>query len=216
MSQQIEDAEIESVSPERRAMLVATLADAFGADPLHTWLFPDPVARAAAMPRWMTAMIDLAPEGAALEGVLDLACGAVWHPPVRADAQPDDQPGDQPENQHGDPSALIAVLVDTLGETVAWERLGELGRMAAERPEAPHWYLGLVGTRSGGRGQGLATRLLSPRLAECDANGHDAYLESTNPRNVSLYERLGFETTGTLNLGSADGPLITTMWRPAH
>jgi ribosomal protein S18 acetylase RimI-like enzyme len=39
------------------------------------------------------------------------------------------------------------------------------------------------------------------------------YLESSNPRNVPLYERHGFEVTAEHWL--PDGPVMTYMWRPA-
>lgn len=38
-----------------------------------------------------------------------------------------------------------------------------------------------------------------------------AYLESTNPRNVSLYERHGFAVTGSIDLPG--GPSLSAMWR---
>ena len=47
-----------------------------------------------------------------------------------------------------------------------------------------------------------------------DADGAPAYLESTNPRNVSLYERHGFVATGSIELPG--GPPLTAMLRPAR
>jgi hypothetical protein len=41
-----------------------------------------------------------------------------------------------------------------------------------------------------------------------------AYLESTNPANLSRYEALGFARIG--EFGPDGGPLITTMWREAR
>jgi hypothetical protein len=41
-----------------------------------------------------------------------------------------------------------------------------------------------------------------------------AYLESSNPANVALYVRYGFEPHATIAIPH-DGPTITTMWRPA-
>jgi ribosomal protein S18 acetylase RimI-like enzyme len=38
-----------------------------------------------------------------------------------------------------------------------------------------------------------------------------AYLESSNPRNMSLYRRHGFEQVGELPL--PDGPALYPMWR---
>jgi ribosomal protein S18 acetylase RimI-like enzyme len=76
----------------------------------------------------------------------------------------------------------------------------------------PHWYLGYLGTRRGRQGQGLGTQLLREVLAGLDADGVPAYLESSNERNLPLYERNGFRVIGELQaLGY--GPTIWRMWR---
>ena len=53
------------------------------------------------------------------------------------------------------------------------------------------------------------------RLERCDKQGMAAYLESSNPQNVPLYEHFGFQVTGVLDLPKG-APAVTTMWRPAH
>ncbi|MGY9080371.1 MAG: hypothetical protein ACKVKB_06210 [Candidatus Nanopelagicales bacterium] len=40
-----------------------------------------------------------------------------------------------------------------------------------------------------------------------------AYLEASNPANIPLYQRYGFEQVGEFAV--AEGPTVTTMWRPA-
>ena len=62
----------------------------------------------------------------------------------------------------------------------------------------PHWYLGYLGTRRGRQGQGLGTQLLREVLAGADTDGVPAYLESSNERNLPLYERNGFRVIGDL------------------
>ena len=42
-----------------------------------------------------------------------------------------------------------------------------------------------------------------------DADGLHCYLESSNPRNISLYERHGFEIMGRIEIGA--GPPVTPM-----
>jgi len=51
------------------------------------------------------------------------------------------------------------------------------------------------------------------RLERCDKQGMAAYLESSNPQNVPLYEHFGFQVTGVLDLPKG-APAVTTMWRP--
>ncbi len=48
-------------------------------------------------------------------------------------------------------------------------------------------------------------------LARCDEAGQLAYLESTNPRSVPLYERHGFRVLGRIQVGSS--PVLLPMLR---
>ena len=60
--------------------------------------------------------------------------------------------------------------------------------------------------------KGRAAKLLQPILEICDKEETGAYLESTNPRNLSFYYRLGFETQKELSLDGGKAAL-TCMWR---
>ena len=48
--------------------------------------------------------------------------------------------------------------------------------------------------------------MLRSRLERCDKQGMAAYLESSNPQNVPLYEHFGFQVTGVLDLPEARPP----------
>jgi ribosomal protein S18 acetylase RimI-like enzyme len=75
-----------------------------------------------------------------------------------------------------------------------------------------HWYLGYVGVAPGHQGQGIGAALLREVLVKADADAVPAYLESSNERNLSLYERHGFVVTKAFQaLGR--GPTIWRMWR---
>ena len=62
------------------------------------------------------------------------------------------------------------------------------------------------------QGRGIAARILKPILEICDAEGVGAYLESTNPRNLSFYYRLGFKVKTELLMDDGKAAL-TCMWR---
>ena len=79
-------------------------------------------------------------------------------------------------------------------------------------PSEPHHYLFMVGVEPERQGQGVGSALLRSVLAECDAGGLPAYLESSNERNLPLYRRHGFEVIEELRLGRA-GPVLWLMWR---
>ena len=56
----------------------------------------------------------------------------------------------------------------------------------------PHWYLEALGVVPEARGKGVGGRVVQPVLDLCDEQRLPAYLESSNPRNYSFYERHGF------------------------
>ena len=64
-----------------------------------------------------------------------------------------------------------------------------------------------------GTAAGLGTVLMKHALRRCDEEGVPAYLESSNPRNISFYERHGFKIVGRIQSGSS--PVLTPMLRPA-
>ncbi len=53
--------------------------------------------------------------------------------------------------------------------------------------------------------EGLGALLMKHALRRCDEQGSVAYLESSNPRNISLYERHGFKIIGRIQSGSSPG-----------
>jgi GNAT superfamily N-acetyltransferase len=87
-------------------------------------------------------------------------------------------------------------------------------QMAKHHPSEPHWYLPLIGVDPANQGKGHGDALISYALERCDRDKALAYLESTTPRNISLYRRHGFEALGTIQVGSA--PPIVPMLRRAR
>ena len=75
------------------------------------------------------------------------------------------------------------------------------------RPPGPFWYLAALGAAQQGRGVG--TTLLEHRLDRIEG---PAYLESSNERNLPLYERFGFRVTGEIHLPEG-GPTLWKMYR---
>ena len=110
-----------------------------------------------------------------------------------------------------DEEALGALVAATIPAARHDDVFAVLDAMEAYHPEAPHWYLPLIGVAPEAQGRGLGTRLMQPVLDRCDAEGTLAYLEATTERSAALYARLGFERTGTIR--AADCPDIIPMVR---
>jgi ribosomal protein S18 acetylase RimI-like enzyme len=60
----------------------------------------------------------------------------------------------------------------------------------------------------------IGAALMTEALKAVDRDGSIAYLESSNPRNISLYERFGFEVIGEIQSGSS--PVVRPMLRKAR
>jgi ribosomal protein S18 acetylase RimI-like enzyme len=71
--------------------------------------------------------------------------------------------------------------------------------------------LPLIGVDPAHQGKGLGDALMLHALEQCDRDKLPAYLESTSPRNISLYRRQGFEPLGAIQVGSS--PTLVPMLR---
>jgi ribosomal protein S18 acetylase RimI-like enzyme len=86
--------------------------------------------------------------------------------------------------------------------------------MAKYRPIEPHWYLPIIGVDPLHQGKGYGSALMKCALQDCDREHLPAYLESTNDRNIQLYQRHGFEVVGTIQSGTS--PTILPVCRSSH
>lgn len=175
--------------------VIGVITLAFANDPMARWAFPDPAIYLAAMPQLAAAFGGNGfPHGAAhlIEGGMG---AAMWLPP-----------GVTPDNDR------LAALTDA---HVPKERVPDMlqvfEQMDRYHPSGPCWYLPLIGVDPTHQGRGGGSALLRYALARCDREGLPAYLESSNPRNVTLYQRHGFEIIGNIQAGSS--PRMTPMLR---
>ncbi len=173
-----------------------TLAEAFSADPLISWLFPGPDGRAR--PAAIAAFMHAEVTGHQVHGhayVIDDRAAALWAPPG---ASVDQSPLAEVMAEHADPSRLEQSVESFL-------------HVLTSHPDEPHFYLAMIGARDDSRGQGLGSVLLERVLDTCDTEGLTAHLESSNIRNIGLYERHGFEVTAEVEF--APGVVLRPMTR---
>jgi GNAT superfamily N-acetyltransferase len=189
-------------APHERSLVADVLAQAFIDDPAMAWLFPDRLDRATRLAHLFGLMARLDPD----PGQWSLALGddggvgaaAMWRPP----------------GQWRTPASAmirhVVPLLRTFGRTLP-RALRMQDIIEAHHPQAPHWYLQFVGCRPESQGRGLGGAAIRARLAQCDAAGLPAALETATPGNVGLYESLGFDVTGTYDIPG--GPHFWSMWR---
>ncbi len=187
--------------PDALESVVEVLTAAFTGDPLMSWLFPGTAAHVRSLRSWWELIMSMQRSGSELWLGPDAATAAMWRVPVF----------DEPESDTAAQNRFVEV-VSGLVEERTGEVLSFFGQIGDAHPTEPHWYLGAVGTRPDRQGTGGGAVTLAPVLARCDAEGLPAYLESSNPRNLAFYHRLGFDETGTLT--TPDGAAtMTFMWR---
>ncbi len=188
---------------DEAAVLGEVLADAFAEDPVFAWLIPP---RLPGRDNRMRAFFTSMSRGYLRQGKPcflgeDATAAALWAAPgawtmplsqILLEAAPN-------------ALALRGRLLRALRTQLHIERLH------AGQPR-PHWYLGYLGTRRDRQGQGLGTQMLREVLTRLDTDGVPAYLESSNERNLPLYERNGFRVVGELQ-ALGHGPTIWRMWR---
>ncbi|KUL38871.1 acetyltransferase [Streptomyces sp. NRRL F-4489] len=178
-------------------MVSRTLARAFVDDPMMRWFFPDDASREAALGRYYTTLFT---RQYAHHGVCERtgAAAAFWVPPeAQAKAVPDEE--------------TIKELLDILGDR-AGAFQGAVEAAAQHTPQEPHWYLAVIGADPAAQGQGQGAALLRSGLAKADAAGQPAYLESSKPENLPVYEHFGFTVRGEVRLPDG-GPVLWSMWR---
>lgn len=179
---------------DEKSAVVAILTLAFSADPPSRWIWPDPKTYLEAFPQFAIAFGGAAfDRGGAL--YVKSAGAALWLPP-----------GTGP-----DEAALTDVMQRTADAATGTDAPELMQQMASFHPHEPHWYLPLIGTDPAQQNKGVGSALLRHVTDICDQDGTLAYLESSNPRNIPLYQRHGFEIVGRVQSGSS--PVITPMLR---
>ena len=179
--------------------LVDALSDSFVEDPMFNWLFPNTqlyphffrmLIKDVCLPR---GIVHLEEQGRA---------AALWLPPEqRLRIAPRLQ--------------LLRFgfkLLRKNGLRPVWRVLRQGAVFARHHPVEPHYYLQFIGCCRRDQGQGIGAALLKQGLRICDERGMPAYLECSNPRNISLYERHGFVVRDQQAVGK-NGPMAWFMWR---
>lgn len=192
------DLAVHSAPRLEQESVLATITAAFLDDPVARWVWSDDRDHATWFPEFAAAFGGRAFAYGTADVVARAQGAALWLPPA---VTPDER-----------------ALEDVVQRAVPAERQADLAalmdQMGAFHPAGPHWYLPLIGVAPQCQGRGVGAALLRHALARCDTERLPAYLESSNPRNLSLYRRHGFEVVGTIQAGGS--PVMYPMVRPAR
>ncbi|MEE4660072.1 MAG: GNAT family N-acetyltransferase [Halieaceae bacterium] len=190
---------IMSAQAEDSGVIADILADAFQQDPCMNWAVPLPaiyrdfyrfLATSLYLPNGLVFMDD------------QQRAAAMWLPPGADHRVP----------VGARQLSLVLRLVLKRGPGVLSRLNQAQAVMEQHHPREPHYYLHAIGARRSQQGRGLGSALLKHMTQTLDAERVPAYLESSSPQNLSLYQRHGFEVTGEAPLGPG-GPTLHFMWR---
>jgi GNAT superfamily N-acetyltransferase len=188
---------ISIASEEDRSSAISTIILGFSSDPFVRWLCPHG-------PTYLKfhAAFNAFGGGAIDSGSAFIAEGnrgaALWLPPT---VEPDSE-----------------TFIGEVEKFVVKERQEVLFRILEAfeeyHPDESCWYLPLIAVDPAHQGSGIGSELMKAAMSRIDEDGLPSYLESSNPRNISLYERYGYEVMGQIKIG--DAPTIHPMYRPAR
>jgi ribosomal protein S18 acetylase RimI-like enzyme len=184
-------------------------ARAFYTDPFFVFLGPPALLRNRGLTLFFRAMIRQLGAGAVRHAVCDprgrIVGAAAWLPTGRYPASWWRQVAQLPglvRALYRRPQALVHGLRFLLA-------------MEKNHPKEPHWYLFMLVTDPEVQRRGVGTALLEHALAQVDAEGVPAYLETQKEDNLAYYRRFGFELVNTLRPVQG-GPALYAMRRPAR
>ena len=177
-----------------RAAAVIMLA--FSTDPVARWVYPEPADYLRHFPEFIRGFAGVAFENRTALVTDDLAGAALWLPP----------------GAHSDERLLMDLVEDTVSSAIREDLLLVMEAMSTYHPDEPHWYLPMIGVETRQQGRGIGAQLMRHALDRCDTDGIPAYLESSNPRNISLYERCGFVGLGTIQFGNSAPLFPMVRW----
>jgi GNAT superfamily N-acetyltransferase len=190
---------IRRAGEDDREAVIRLLDEAFQNDPVSNWVFPDAEHRRLRHPLLMGAFVDAVLGEGYVDVTEDGSACALWLSVPAEPAGEDDEDGPARLREDVDPENERVELIYRL--------------TAGIHPEGQaHEYLWMIGVAPGRQGEGLGAALVQHVLDRCDGEGVAAYLEASSARSRGLYERLGFEFTGSA-LELPAGPLMWPMWR---
>jgi ribosomal protein S18 acetylase RimI-like enzyme len=186
---------VRTMTPDDEKRAIATIVLGFSRDPMTRWVWPQAHQYLAVMPRFVRAFAGSAFDQGSAFCSDEYAGAALWL-----------RPGVHPNEER------LVELMESTAAPAAREAGGAIfEQMARYHPEGVHWYLPLIAVDPAHQRRGHGDALMRYALEQVDREKVPAYLESSNPRNLSLYRRHGFEELGTIQAGSS--PAIVPMLR---
>jgi GNAT superfamily N-acetyltransferase len=181
--------EIRQATPERVPQLADVLGRTFATDPLAVWPMAPGSGQVEVSRFFALYDKELVDDGWLWEAG-EAAGVALWVPPGGGARYTEVDEGITKLAVRDEFSDDEGVRYETLWNSV-WEHM----------PEEPHWLLDHLAVEPDQQGRGIGGALVRIGLEWSERDGVPAFLETSKPRNVPLYEHLGFRVEA-----AADAP----------
>ncbi len=172
--------------------LCDALARALANDPFVRFIYSNPRQREEVLPGFLANFVNSCVNDGHIDVLLletgEVIGGALWM---------------GPGNTMIAPITFIWRMVTggTLGAAVklGMKRLNQMARYGEEVERIhrltpiPHYYLSVLGIVPEFQGRGLGAMLLAPTIEQARKESLSLFAESTNPNNLTFYERRGFQ-----------------------
>jgi ribosomal protein S18 acetylase RimI-like enzyme len=186
-----------SAKTQDRERVISAIVLSFVEDLIKRWAWPEPHVYLTYFTEFTNVFGGKAFDHGTAHSVAEFSGGALWLPP-----------GVQPDEK-----ALVALMERSIDPRRLEVVFTMLEKMGGYHPTESHWYLPLIGVEPAKQGRGYGSALLGHALEHIDREGRIAYLESTNPSNIPLYKRHGFEVIGIIQVWDSP-PLYPMIRRP--
>lgn len=187
------------VTEAGREAAEAVVVMGFSTDPVARWMYPGAQEYLTHFLAFINALAGKSFDARSAYAAADFSGAALWLPP-----------GVEPDEQE-----LIRLAQATVNPKLVGDLFAIFDQMGANHPDEPHWYLPMIAADTVKQNRGVGSALLTYSLERCDREGLPAYLESSNPRNISLYRRFGFEVVGEIQAGTSPS-MYPMLRRPAR
>lgn len=185
------------IARTHRESALELMVSAFLGDPLFLAMFGQDEHKARAVLEFMfdmNTLLDGEMLGAFDRGVL-VGCALM------------DRPQQPPSLRYATRLTMALLRFVPLALTLGAGKLATLNKYMVETRKGPacgrYAYLAMVGVDPGRQGRGIGRRLVEAAVAQAAAwNADGLALDTENPANIRLYEKLGFISGPTLDLGA--------------
>ncbi len=188
--------DIQTLTQAHRSAAIECLVLAFSADPLFRYAFPDPHTYLVGFMKFLRYCCRTSFDLNTAYASSDLRSVAIWSPP----------------GERCEPNARKQLISATVPQHRQDALTEVFHQMDEVRPAFDHWYLSYLGVEPSAQGSGIGSVLMKWTLSIVDEAQLPAYLESSNPQNLTFYERHGFEAQDEIRCRNV--PVITPMIRP--